>query len=163
MLDSKHLAEGGIMYPLIIGFLSGAASGVIMGLLSHVLFLLKIFKSSLITVDGSFLFRTLKVSSSSQSVFAAGLVIHLITSGVFGAIYILATSFLKLSAATVGSFLLVSLYIALLYLSMLIIALPVAGEGFLGRKSGPFTWFEQLILHVVLALLYYGCLKTFLL
>ncbi len=163
MLDSKHLAKGGLMYPLIIGFLCGAASGVIMGLLSHVLFLLKVFKSSLIIVDGSFFFRTLKINSGSQSVFTAGLLMHLITSGVFGAIYILATSFLKLEAMTVGSFFLISLYIGLLYFSMLIIALPVAGEGFLGKKSGPFTWFEQLILHIVFALLYYGCLKIFLL
>jgi hypothetical protein len=46
---------------------------------------------------------------------------------------------------------------------MLFMALPIAGEGFLGRKSGPFIWLEQLILHVVFAILYYGCLKTFLL
>ena len=56
----------------------------------------------------------------------------------------------------------ISIYVALLYLSMLFIALPVAGEGLFGRKSGPLAWFEQLILHVVFALLYYGCLKTFL-
>jgi hypothetical protein len=151
------------MHPLAIGFVSGAVSGVVMGLFSHFLFLLKIFKSNLIIVDGSFFFRTTKLKSSGQSIFVAGLLIHLVTSGVFGAIYILATSFLGLNAKTVGSFLLISLYIALLYLSMLFIALPVAGEGFLGRKSGPYAWFEQLILHVVFALLYYGCLRIFLL
>ena len=151
------------MYPLMIGFISGAISGVVMGLLSHILFCLKIFRSSLIVVDGSFFSRSLKLQSSSQLTFAMGLLIHLITSGVFGAIYLLATSFLGFNITAVTSFLAISLYIALLYLSMLFIALPVAGEGFLGKKSGPFIWLEQLILHVIFALLYYGCLKTFLL
>ena len=151
------------MYPLIIGFISGAISGVVMGLLSHVLFRLKIFRSSLIVVDGSFFFRTLKLQGNTQLIFSSGLLIHLITSGVFGAIYLLATSFLGFNITTVTSLLVISLYIALLYLSMLFMALPIAGEGFLGRKSGPFIWLEQLILHVVFAILYYGCLKTFLL
>jgi hypothetical protein len=151
------------MDTLVIGFLSGAVSGVIMGLLSHVLFRLKIFKSSLIVVDGSFFFQTLKLQVSAQLIFAAGMLIHLITSGVFGAIYVLASFFLGFSAMTVVSFMVISIYVALLYLSMLFIALPVAGEGLFGRKSGPFAWFEQLILHVVFAFLYYGCLKTFLL
>jgi len=152
------------MYTLMIGFVSGAISGVVMGLLSHVLFRLNIFKSSLVVVDGSFFFRTFKLQGSSPLMLLSGLLIHLVTSGVFGIIYLLfAASFLKLSVTTITSFFGISLYIALLYLSMLFIALPVAGEGILGKKSGPFTWFEQLILHVVFALLYYGCLKTFLL
>jgi len=150
------------MYAIMIGFISGAISGVVMGLLSHLLFRLRIFKSSLIVVDGSFFFRTLKLQGSSQLIILSGLLIHLVTSGVFGTIYLLVPSLLKLSIATITSFFVISLYIAFLYLSMLFIALPVAGEGFFGKKSGPFVWLEQLILHVVFALLYYGCLKIFL-
>ena len=151
------------MHPLMIGFVSGAASGIIMGLISDVLFRLKIFRSSLFVIDGSFFFRTLKLQGSPQVICGAGLIIHLITSGVFGAIYILASTFLGFDAKTVGSFMVISIYIALLWLSMLFIALPVAGEGFFGRKSGPLTWLEQLILHVVFSLLYYGCLRILLL
>ena len=151
------------MHLLTIGFVCGAVSGIIMGLLSDVLFRLKIFRSSLLVIDGSFFFRTLKMRGAPQLVYGAGLIIHLITSGVFGALYILAGMLLGLSAMTVGSLMAISVYIAVLWLSMLFVALPVAGEGFLGRKSGSFTWLEQLILHVVFAFLYYGCLKVFLL
>jgi hypothetical protein len=42
---------------------------------------------------------------------------------------------------------------------MLFIALPVSGEGTLGRKSGPLAWIEQLILHIVFSGLYYMALK----
>lgn len=150
------------MHLLTIGFVCGAVSGIAMGLLSDVLFRLKIFRSSLLVIDGSFFFRTLKMGGTPQLVYGAGLIIHLITSGVFGALYILAGMLLGLSAVTVGSLMAISVYIALLWLSMLFVALPVAGEGFLGRKSGSFTWLEQLILHVVFAFLYYGCLKVLL-
>lgn len=147
---------------LIIGFVSGAASGIVMGLVSHILFRLKVFKSSLLVVDGSFFFRALKLQRSAQLILAAGLLIHLVTSGVFGAIYVLASAFLGFSIITVGSLMVISLYTALLYLSMLFIALPVAGEGLLGKKSGSLAWLEQLILHIVFALLYYVCLRALL-
>jgi len=53
---------------------------------------------------------------------------------------------------------LIGLYVALLWLSMLFIALPVVGEGFFGVKSGPYSWLEQFILHVIFFLFYYSCL-----
>ena len=143
------------MHTVATGFIAGAVSGIVMGLISHILFRLKIFKSSLIVVDGSFLFRTLKHHGSPFLITGAGLCIHLVTSGAFGALYFVATALLGLNAAAVRSFPLVSLYVALLWLSMLFIALPVAGEGFLGRKSGPLSWLEQLILHGVFCILYF--------
>jgi len=148
------------MHPLTIGFVSGAAAGVVMGLLSDLFFRLRIFRSSLVVIDGSFLFRTLKLRVGTQLIYGAGLFIHLMTSGVFGAIYVLAGSLLGLNAMTIGSFTAVSLYVALLWLSMLFIALPVAGEGLFGSRSGSFTWLEQLILHAIFSLLYYGCLRV---
>ena len=150
------------MHPLTIGFVSGAAAGVVMGLLSDLFFRLRIFRSSLVVIDGSFLFRTLKLRVGTQLIYGAGLFIHLMTSGVFGAIYVLACSLLGLNAMTVGSLTAVSLYVALLWLSMLFVALPVAGEGLLGRRSGSFTWLEQLILHALFLFLYYGCLRALL-
>jgi hypothetical protein len=143
------------MHPVITGFISGAVSGIVMALVSHMLFRLRIFKSSLIVVDGSFLFRTLKYHGSPSLVAGAGLCIHLATSGAFGGLYFIAAQLLGINVATVISFPLISLYVALLWLSMLFIALPVAGEGFLGKKSGSLSWLEQLILHGVFCIFYY--------
>ena len=150
------------MHSVLIGFLSGALSGIVMGLTSHALFRLGLFKSSLIVVDGAFLFRTLGHQAGPSLVNGVGLVIHLLTSGVFGALYFAAAALLGLSTATTMSCSLVSLYVALLWLSMLFIALPVAGEGFLGKRSGRLSWLEQLVLHLIFFAFYYGCLKAFL-
>jgi len=82
---------------------------------------------------------------------------------VFWSIYVLASVFLGFDTKTVVSFLVISVYVALLWLSMLFIALPVAGEGFFGRKSSSLAWLEQLILYLVFSLLYFGCLRVLLL
>ncbi|WP_028895382.1 hypothetical protein [Syntrophorhabdus aromaticivorans] len=150
------------MHPIVVGFISGATAGIIMGLLSDILFRLKTFRSSLLVVDGSFFFRTLKLQGTARLIYAAGLFIHLITSGVFGALYILLSALLGFSATESVSLATISIYVVLLWLSMLFVALPVAGEGLLGRKSGPLTSFEQLILHVIFLFVYYGCLRALL-
>ena len=147
------------MRTALIGFLTGAASGVVMGFASHISFKLRLFKSSLIIIDGSFFFRTLKLPGSPLLIFGTGLLTHLVTSGIFGAIYVVAADFLGLNAL---SFPLVSLYVLFLWLSMVFIALPVSGEGMFGRKSGPLAWLEQLILHILFGGLYYLILKGFL-
>jgi hypothetical protein len=147
------------MRTTLVGFLAGAASGVVMGLVSHVCFRLRIFKSSLVVIDGSFFFRTLHLRGSSSLTYATGFLIHLVTSGIFGALYVVASGFLGLDSLALP---LVSLYIFLLWLSMLFIALPVSGEGMLGAKSGPRAWLEQLILHIIFGGLYYIALKGFL-
>lgn len=147
------------MRNLFIGFMAGAASGIVMGVMSHLCFRLRIFKSSLIVIDGSFFFRTLKSQSSPALINVTGLIIHLMTSGVFGALYVLAAN---VAGFNVLSFPFVGLYVALLWLSMLFIALPVSGEGILGRKSGPHAWLEQLALHILFCALYYVALMVFL-
>jgi hypothetical protein len=35
-------------------------------------------------------------------------------------------------------------YVTVLWISMLFVALPVAGQGFLGKKGGKFAWVESL-------------------
>lgn len=147
------------MYAVIAGFAAGALAGVIMGFLSHILFKGKKFKSSLILVDGSFFARSLKLKAGYGLLFFAGLVIHLVTSGVFGAIYVALVTFLfpsipLLSPGWIG------LYVALLWLAMLFVALPVAGVGFLGSKAGSSTWLEQLVLHIVFYGLYWFFLSV---
>jgi hypothetical protein len=147
------------MRNLLIGFIAGAASGVVMGVASHLCFSLRIFKSSLIVIDGSFFFRTLKLKSSPTLIYATGLIIHLITSGVFGSLYILAANVAGFNPLSLP---LIILYVAILLLSMLFIALPISGEGILGRKSGPHAWLEQLALHILFCALYYTTLKVLL-
>ena len=147
------------MRTALVGFLAGAASGVVMGFVSHICFRLRIFKSSLVVIDGAFFFRTLRLHGSSSLTYATGLLIHLVTSGIFGALYVMAASFLGFDPLVLP---LVSLYVLLLWLSMLFIALPVSGEGMFGAKSGPFAWLEQLILHIIFGGLYYVVLKGFL-
>jgi hypothetical protein len=127
-----------------------------MGLVSHICFKLRIFKSSLILIDGSFLFRTFKLQSGSSVISGIGLVIHLATSGIFGSLYIVAARYLGFNALSLPF---VSFYIFLLWLSMIFIALPISGEGVLGARSGPLSWLEQLILHILFCGLYYLVLK----
>lgn len=143
------------MNAVIAGFLAGASAGVVMGIISHALYKLRMFRSSLIVIDGSFFFRTIGKKDSPGPVAAAGLVIHLVTSGAFGAIYFIATGILGINPAdAASSFALVGLYIAILWLSMLFIALPISGQGILGTRSGKNSWLEQLLLHAVFFIAY---------
>jgi len=144
------------MTTLFTGFLSGALAGALMGIISHICFRRGLFKSSLIIVDGSFFFRTLNVKANIAGIFWVGFTIHLVTSGVFGAIYGVATDLLGLNPLSLP---LLGLYIFFLWLSMLFIALPVAGEGILGSKSGPLTCVEQFVLHLIFFIFYYIALK----
>jgi hypothetical protein len=150
------------MDALLAGFVAGAVAGIVMGLISHLLFRAGIFGSSLFVIDGSFLFRLAGHKARPSLIAGAGFFMHLMTSGVFGALYFLIRALLKIDYGSATSFPLVALYVALLYLSMLLVALPVAGEGLLGRNSGPLSWLEQLILHGIFAVVFYGCITIFL-
>jgi hypothetical protein len=133
-----------------------------MGLVSHILFSRKVFKSSLIFIDGSFFFRSIKKNASTTLTLGVGLFIHLVTSGVFGAIYPLAWHLINHDAKHVKSLCWTGIYFTFLWFSMLFIALPISGEGLLGKKSGPYSWAEQLILHLVFWLVYNGCVNLLL-
>jgi hypothetical protein len=143
------------MKHVLIGFIAGAISGTVMGFISDVCFRLGIFKSSLIVIDGSFLFRTLKLRNAPLGTYIAGIIIHLVTSGIFGLLYLLAAGLLEFNALSFAN---VSVYVVLLWLSMLFVALPISGEGILGRKSGSLVWLEQFALHILFSGLYYWAL-----
>jgi len=140
------------MIMIIKGIGAGILAGILMGLVSEVLFRMRLFKSSLILIDSEFFFRAIKIKSGFVGHYIIGTIIHLITSGVFGGIYIIGTILVSLNAYSV---LLIAIYFFILWLSMLFIALPVAGQGLMGRKAGPFTWFEQLVLHCVFGIGYF--------
>jgi hypothetical protein len=133
------------------GIVPGLIAGFFMGLCSEIGYRLKIFQSSLIYVDGTFFTRTTGKSFGTGAVYVLGVIIHLGTSAAFGLGYALLVMLLRPEMNPVLFF---CGYLFLLYLGMLVVALPVAGQGFLGRRLGRFTWLEQLIVHTVYALVF---------
>jgi len=139
--------------PAFTGFLAGIIAGAIMGGASEIAFRRGIFGSSLFVIDGSFLASMIRASARPSMVYLAGIPLHLVTSGVFGTVYTLSTFIIGLPTRSLA---LVALYVFFLLLSMLCIALPMAGQGFLGKKAGGSAWFEQFLLHVLFFVVYYG-------
>lgn len=136
------------------GIGAGIAAAVLMGLVSEVCYRAGLFRSSLFLVDGSFFFR-FTGKGAGKGLYLAGIPIHLITGAVFGAIYMAGTGFFRLDSFSPW---LVALYFFLLWLSMLFIALPIAGQGIMGRNASAHTWIEQLFLHIVFGVGYYFAL-----
>ncbi len=137
---------------LFSGFVAGLLAGVIMAAASHIGTKIRLFHASLIEIDGAFVLGRLGLSPNKGAVLLAGTIMHLVTSGVFGAIYLLVT---RLMGWEANSGLLVSVYFFILYVSMLFIALPTAGQGMFGRNAGPYTWLDQLVLHVIFGFFYF--------
>ena len=139
------------MANLFSGIMAGIAAAIFMGAASEIAYRMGIFKSSLLLVDGSFFLKFSRKKSVTRQ-YVAGIPIHLFTGAVFGAIYVAVTDFFRLNLFLPG---MVALYFFLLWLSMLFIALPIAGQGMLGRKASSHTWLEQLFLHVMFGVGYY--------
>ena len=128
-----------------LGVFAGFVAGFVMGLCSEIGYRLNIFRSSLAYIDGSFLATVTKGQLSRGQIYVIGSVMHLATSGVFGGVFSTATAVLGIRP----SLLLLGFYVFLLWLAMLFSALPMAGQGLMGRKLGRFTWLEQLVLHII--------------
>jgi uncharacterized membrane protein YagU involved in acid resistance len=133
---------------IIDGILAGLIAGVIMGCISQLGYRLGILKSHLIVIDGEFALRKIQIKSSKQAVYSAGMIIHLVTSIVFGIIYVIIA---RLADFEVRSVWAISLYFLALWLAMLTVALPISGQGFMGRKIHTLVWLEQLVLHIIFA------------
>ena len=141
--------------PLFEGIVSGLAAGILMGLLSHAGFKAGIFKSSILIIDGMFVQQRAGLKYNEQQAILFGVPVHVLTSVSFGVAYAVLISIMKLELVN-GR--LIAFYVFLLWLSMLFVALPIAGQGFLGRKLGPVTWIEQMVLHVVFGIGLWGAL-----
>jgi hypothetical protein len=111
---------------IINGFLAGLIAGVIMGCISQASYWLGILKSHLIVIDGEFALRKIKQRTTAPAVYTIGILIHLITSIVFGIVYILIA---KLVGFDLRSIWAISVYVLILWFAMLLTALPVAGQG----------------------------------
>ena len=144
------------MATLFSGIMAGIAAAIFMGAASEIAYRMGFFNSSLLLIDGSFFLRFTHKEPGKGN-YLAGIPVHLFTGAVFGAIYVSITYFFGLNPFLPG---LVAFYFFLLWLSMLFIALPIAGQGMLGRKASPRTWLEQLFLHVIFGVGYYYSLIT---
>ena len=140
---------------LFEGIISGLSAGILMGLISHAGFKAGIFKSSLFIIDGTFVQHILRLNSKMNTSVLVGIPVHLFTSICFGIGYVGSVSLLKVDPLNVPF---VGLYIFILWVSMLFVALPIARQGLLGRKLGSHTWLEQLVLHVIFGLGFWGTL-----
>ena len=137
------------------GAVSGLAAGIMMGLLSHAGFKAGIFKSSILIIDGMFAQQRAGLKYNKQQAVLFGVPVHLFTSASFGLAYAVLVSILKVKPINGW---LIALYVLILWVSMLFVALPIAGQGFLGRRLGPVTWLEQLALHIVYGIGLWGAL-----
>jgi hypothetical protein len=141
--------------PLFKGIVSGLAAGMLMGLISHAGFKAGIFKSSIFIIDGMFVQQKKRLPYDEKQAILFGVPVHLFTSVTFGLAYAALISIMKLELLNGW---LIILYVILLWLSMLFIALPIAGRGFLGRQLGSFAWLEQMVLHVIFGMGLWGIL-----
>jgi len=128
------------------GIIAGILAGIFMGIVSEIGYRLGVLRASLPIVDGSFAAKLLKVKPETWRVYILGAPIHLVTSAIFGIVYYALGLALDFEPSSPG---VITAYVAILWLSMLFVALPAAGQGFLGSKMGQFAWLEQLVLHIV--------------
>ena len=140
---------------VIDGLLAGLISGIFMGIFSQIGYCFGLVKSHLIVVDGAFALRMIKREGGTTVTYVAGAVIHLVTSIVFGIVYAVIA---RVGDFEVQSVVPVAIYIFVLWLAMLAVALPIAGQGFMGNKIRNTVWLEQLVLHVIFGLVFWWVL-----
>jgi len=131
---------------ILEGILAGLVGGILMAAVSEAFYHLGIFKSNILIIDGSFVTRFMKRRADTINTYLFGIPVHLLTSTTFGVNYMIGTHILKLNPRSVW---ILCTYVSVLWISMLFVALPVAGQGLLGRKGSRFAWAEQLFLHFV--------------
>jgi hypothetical protein len=121
-------------------------AGVFMALVSELGFRAGLSRSNLIRIDGEFALRLTAGRAGAGLVYPFGIPIHLITSAVFGAAYYGITEAFDLN---VRSAQVIAPYVFVLWIAMLVTALPMAGQGLFGRASGRLAWVEQMAFHAV--------------
>lgn len=136
---------------------AGVIAGAFMGVVSEFGYRLRLSKSNLLITDGEFATRLIGMGDKSALTYPFGIGIHLVTSAVFGAVYFGIT---KPFEITLHSAQYIAPYVFVLWLAMLFTALPIAGQGLLGRKLSRFAWVEQLVFHVVFGIGFWWALQT---
>ncbi|MDY6951376.1 MAG: hypothetical protein SWE60_07690 [Thermodesulfobacteriota bacterium] len=134
---------------ILQGVLAGLVGGLFMGAASEAFYRLGVFRSNILIIDGAFVTRFLKGGAHGASPYLFGIPVHLLTSTTFGVAYLVGAHVLTWDPRSIW---ILAAYVAFLWVSMLFVALPVAGQGVLGKKGGPFAWAEQLLLHIFFGL-----------
>ena len=141
---------------LVEGLLAGLIAGILMGIATEIGYRLGLLKANLLIVDGSFALRLMNRSESNVAIYALGIVIHLVTSAVFGIVYAILAKLFSFDMRLVPA---VVVYVFVLWIAMLLVALPIADQGIMGKKIGKTVWAEQLILHVIFGLGFWWALS----
>ncbi len=136
--------------------IAAVIAGVLMALATETGYRLGIVRGNLIQVDGEFAMKRIRIKFGMGLVYTAGIAVHLVTSAIFGAVLYGIADVIDVDAASVK---VVAPYVFVLWLAMLFSALPVAGQGFLGRRLASSVWIEQFFLHVVFFLGLWGILS----
>ena len=137
--------------------IAAVIAGTFMALASELGHRLSVLKSNLIVIDGAFAIERLKWKRGTATIYVLGIVIHLMTSAIFGVIYYVIISLFDLSATSVT---VIAPYVVFLWLSMLFVALPISGQGMVGQKIGRFSWIEQLFFHAIFGIVFWWMLDT---
>ena len=143
---------------LVEGIVAGLVGGFAMGLVSEIGNRLGFLKSNLYVIDGSFALRMIGKGSGTAMTYALGIPVHLGTSAIFGLIYAALSKPIGFDMLSAGA---ISLYVAILWVTMLVMALPAAGQGMLGKKIGQMVWLEQVGLHAIYGVILWLILKSF--
>ena len=134
---------------IIDGIFAGLIAGIFMGIFSQLGYWLGIVRSHLIVIDGAFALRIIKRGTGTPATYTVGTVIHLVTSIIFGIVYVVIA---RIAGFDLQWAIAIAVYVIMLWLAMLAVALPIAGQGFLGNKIRSSVWLEQLVLHVIFGL-----------
>jgi hypothetical protein len=144
------MSIGEVVFPALI-------AGAFMAIATEAGYRLGIVRGNLLQVDGEFALKLIGIKSRLGLVYTVGIAVHLITSAAFGAVlYIIA----EITDIDVTSVRVVAPYVFVLWLAMLFSALPLAGQGFLGRRLADTIWIEQLGLHVIFGVVLWGVLTA---
>ena len=136
---------------------SAVIAGIFMYIVSELGYRLGISRSNLALIDGEFAVRSARMQANTFLAYLLGIPIHLVTSAVFGVIYYGIVRGLDVNAASAQ---VLSPYVFCLYLAMLVTALPIAGQGILGRRLSSYAWLEQLAFHAVFGVGLWWSLET---
>ena len=131
---------------VVEGVVAGVLAGIFMGIASEIGYRFNVVKSHLIVIDGAFALRLLQREDNRFATYVLGIFIHLITSVIFGVIYVIIARLLDFDTRLVAA---IVPYVVFLWLAMLLAALPIAGQGIMGRKIGRTVIAEQLVLHII--------------
>jgi hypothetical protein len=131
---------------IIDGIIAGIIAGIFMGIFSQLGYWLGVVRSHLIVVDGAFAMQMINRNSGTSATYAVGTLIHLVTSIIFGVVYVAIT---QVTGFNLQCPVAIAIYVFVLWLAMLAVALPIAGQGFMGKKIRSSVWLEQLVLHVI--------------